>query len=55
MKGNHLFSFVHRGARVLVSLTLAVLLAVAAQAQRATGTISGRATDKEGAVLPGPA
>lgn len=40
-------------ARFFCVLCLALLLATAAGAQRATGTISGRAADRVGAVLPG--
>jgi TonB-dependent receptor len=40
-------------SRFLVLLVAIVSLAVGANAQRATGTVSGRAADKEGALLPG--
>jgi TonB-dependent receptor len=40
-------------ASLLASFTLILLVPLGANAQRATGTITGRAADKQGAVLPG--
>jgi TonB-dependent receptor len=53
MKRHHRPFAISCGRRFLVLFVVIVSLAAAATAQRATGTISGRAVDKEGALLPG--
>jgi TonB-dependent receptor len=53
MKRDPLFIFHRFSSRLLAVIALTLLAVIAASAQRGTGTISGRAIDKGGAVLPG--
>jgi len=53
MKRHHCPFIISSGSRFPVLFVVIVSLAVGAYAQRATGTISGHAVDKQGALLPG--
>jgi len=50
VKRNHMYRF---RLTVLAALILVTMTSPNASAQRSTGTVTGRAVDKEGAVLPG--
>lgn len=53
MKRNHPFANPLLHPRTLAVLAVILMLAVTAAAQRGTGTITGKAVDRQGALLPG--